>query len=296
MKRKKWKLIAFLIVLGIVGTLGGCQGEKQEETMPTPEAMNNPVEFVSDSGKMSIMLPDDSWKMAEDTESLCMFSSKQGIIMLSKTQDTNLVVPESTEDVRKVLQKEGYSSENYEVIEYSEQNIDQLKSYRTVVRYEGDNVFYTYGILYGTILGDKEYMATAMLYGDDEAELERVKTSIYSFEVTPDEMTPEPTKELIPEATPTPEATPEQQATPTAEPTPEPTPQPTPEPTPTPEPEPIWRTVKQSGNLRTGPGDAYDLIMTISAGNDVLVYGQENGWYDCEYNGARGYLYKRFLD
>ena len=68
-------------------------------------------------------------------------------------------------------------------------------------------------------------------------------------------------------------------------------------PTPTPTPEPVTRRVKQSGNVRSAPNETDSTVWgTIPGGTDVLVYGQVNGWYEVEYNGSRGYIYKRFID
>lgn len=306
----KSKRLYLLVILICVGILSGCQKEKPAKE-PTTVSANEakPVEYTSKSGSMSIMLPDDTWSVEEDSDNLCMFSSRHGVIMLSRMQDDNIVTPKSADDLKAVLQKEGYNSKDFEVVEYSEQNIAILKSYKAVVKYGKDKASYTYGILYGTVLDNTEYMASAMLYSDDTEQLEKVKQAIGSFGVSPDvapsaESSPEdstvPAETSGSELTETPKTTtvPEPTASPvptaTLEPTPSPEPTATPEPTPT--PGPTTMRVKRSGNVRSAPSDNGDLWGTIPAGTDVLVYGQVNGWYEVDYNGARGYIYKKFID
>lgn len=294
--KKKGLLLVMLIYIGILVGCGGAETANEPTTANVDEEEGEPVKYTSKNGVMAIILPDDSWDVEEDSDSLYMFSSRHGVIMLSMMQDDNIVTPKSAKDLKRVLQKEGYDSEDFEVIEYSEQNIAMLKSYRAIVKYDKTKASYAYGVLYGTVLGDKEYMASAILYSDNDEQLEKVKTAIYSFEVYQDaelevsdtpkvtvtlEVTPEPTSEPTPEPTPTL--------------TPEPTSEPTPEPTPT--PGPVTRLVKQSGNVRSAPNEDDSTVWgTISGGTEVLVYGQVNGWYEIEYNGERGYIYKRFID
>ena len=295
MKNKGLLVIILICVVLLVGCQAvgnekpqSDQGQSLQDQSVEEEA--KPVKYTSNNKIMSIMLPDDSWTVEEDSDNLCMFSSRHGVIMLSEMQDSNIVVPKSEDDLKSVLQKEGYNSENYKVIEYENQNIDTLKAYKAVVQYDKDKASYVYGIIYGTILGDKEYMASAILYGEDTAVLERVKTSLYSFEVNPDAG---PTATPVPTETPIPTATPAVTATPA----PTVTPAPTATPAPTPTPEPVTRTVKQSGNVRSAPNETDSTVWgTIPGGTDVLVYGQVNGWYEVEYNGSRGYIYKRFID
>ena len=270
----------------------GCQKEtlitKSEETIIEEEVLA--VEYVSNSGSMSIMLPSDEWNIEEDSDNLWMFSSRHGVIMLSRVQDSEIVIPKSVDDMKKVLQKEGYNSESYEVVEYSDKHIDMLQSYKAVFKYDKDNASYAYGILYGTILGDTEYMASAMLYNEDVVQLERVKAAVDSFSIKPSE---EPTSELAP--TPEPEATPTPMPTATPEPTV--TPEPTGTPEPTKAPEPVTMRIKQAGNVRSAPNDVDSTVWgSLSAGTEVLVYGMVGNWYEVDYNGQRGYIYKRFID
>ena len=295
MKNKGLLLVILICVLGLVG----CQAVGNEKPQSdqggslqdhSVEEVAKPVKYTSNNKIMSIMLPDELWTVEEDSDNLCMFSSRYGVIMLSEMQDANIVIPNSADDLKSVLQKEGYNSENYQVIEYDNQNIATLKAYKAVVKYDKDKASYAYGIIYGTVLGDKEYMASAILYGEDTDILERVKTSLYSFEVNPDAG---PTATPVPTETPVPTATPAVTATPA----PTVTPAPTATPAPTPTPEPVTRRVKQSGNVRSAPNETDSTVWgTIPGGTDVLVYGQVNGWYEVEYNGSRGYIYKRFID
>ncbi len=51
-----------------------------------------------------------------------------------------------------------------------------MKSYKAVIRYTDKKSTYTYGVLYGTILGDDVYLASAMVLSDDQQTLEGIKS------------------------------------------------------------------------------------------------------------------------
>lgn len=309
--------------ISLTGIISGCQKQedkKAAEEVATEVKTEEPVEFISEDGSVFIQLPGESWKTNDDTENLCMFSSKAGLIMLTKTKDAAIVIPSSKEDVKKVLLKEGYNSENYEVIEYEDSKIADMTSYRTVIKYNDSKSPYIYGILYGTVINDREYMASAMLYTDNEELVQQVKTSIYSFKVLKDkdalkpEAIPAPTttpaSEATPEATPettpevTAEATPEAVAETTPEPTAEAAPEVTPETTPEPVQEPAagnpnpvtgTRTCASAAYVRSGPDNQSPIIGTVEAGDELSVTGEVRNWYEISYGGMLGYVCKDYI-
>jgi len=301
--------------LSLAGLISGCQKQENKdaaEEVSTEVKAEEPVEFISEDGSVSIQLPGESWKVNDNTGNLCMFSSEAGLIMLTKTTDAEIVIPESQEDVKKVLLKEGYNSENYEVVEYEDSKIADMTSYRTVIKYEDSKSPYIYGILYGTVINDREYMASAMLYTDNEEIVEQVRTSIYSFKVLKDEEALKPEEVQEPTATPTPEATPEVTAEATPEPTAEATPEPTAEATPepvqetTPEPvqEPVAgntnpvvgnRTCASAAYVRSGPDNHSPIIGTVSEGDELSVTGEVRNWYEISYGGMLGYVCKDYI-
>lgn len=309
MKTRALQLCTGLILMGV---LAGCQPQdvlpKDKITAKTSE--EKPVAFTSEDGSVSIKLPGESWKTDENTENLCMFSSNEGIIMLTKTTDGEIVTPKSEEDIKKILQKEGYNSKNYDVIEYTDEQIANMSSYRSVIKYEDESSPYIYGVLYGTVIDNREYMACAMLYADSEELLEQMKTSIYSFKVLKDKevlqpekaaetplATPAPTPEATPLPTPeaTPEPTPEVTLEATMEPTPEADPVPPPEPQANPNPVLGSKTCISSAYIRSGPDNQSPIIGTVSESEVISVTGEIRNWYEINYGGILGYVCKDYV-
>lgn len=311
MRRKYKRLAAFCCLsIGLIWTMTGCQmlgNSNKDSKVANVTEEKPPVEFISQDGLRSIMLPDDSWSVDEDTQDLCMFSSDSGLIMLTQTSGDEPVVPESEDDLKIILQKEGYNSKNYEVLEYEDWKIAELTSYRAVIKYDDPQATYAFGILYVTVIGDDEYMASAMLFSDDEAQMERVKESIYNYTSLPDKSqkddknaltpetipkaTPEPTPESTPE--PTPEATPE----PTPEATPEPTPEAAPESAPPAEPGPVigTRVCAAAAYVRSAPDNASTILGTVEEAEVISVTAEVRNWYEISYAGSVGYVCKDYV-
>ncbi|MBQ3553045.1 MAG: SH3 domain-containing protein [Clostridia bacterium] len=48
-------------------------------------------------------------------------------------------------------------------------------------------------------------------------------------------------------------------------------------------------------NLRTGPSTDYELIMTVPNGSQIVIYSEQDGWYEVEYDGERGYISGKYV-
>ncbi len=60
--------------------------------------------------------------------------------------------------------------------------------------------------------------------------------------------------------------------------------------------EPIGRGVTTGNvNFRTGPSTSSPKITQLPRGTQVTLYSLNNGWYEAEYNGMRGYLYAAYV-
>ena len=317
MRRSRKVVLAALMVGCMAAIVTGCK-DKGEGTASVSAA--EPQKYVSKDENMVIYLPDDTWSTDEESNDLHIFTSVDGLIMISHTANAGEeMFPDEEKDLEKILDAEGYISEGYEVEEFEKNQISSMKSYKAVIRYTDKKSTYTYGVLYGTILGDDVYLASAMVLSDDQQTLEGIKKSVYGFEWTPDEVlqpeetkaaddeivTPEVTSFPTPEATPelTPEATPE----PTPEATPEPTPEATPEPTPeaTPEPAPVAPEDVTSLNrdgvcsspayVRSGPNTASSILGSLEQGDTVTITGEIRNWYQISYQGSTAYICKDYM-
>lgn len=301
------KALLTLAAAGCAAAVTGCA--RQENVQEEIPAMQ---EYVSEDGSLMLNLPGGDWQMDEDDDTMKIFSSPEGIVMVTHTENAaDEMYPQTEEDIQTVLEIEGYDSEGYEVTEFSRFEVAQMKSYRAVIRYTEENAVYSWGILNGILLGDDVYMASAMVTKEDEALMEALKSSVYeySWEMEPSdekkEVTPEVTPEATPEATPepTPQATPE----PTPETTPEPTPQATPEPTPEAAPEPTPQAtpepappvppeditpVSRSGYchspayVRSGPDNTSSVVGSVEEGQTVTITGEIRNWYQISYGGG----------
>lgn len=310
------KTLLTLAAAGCAAAVTGCA--RQENVQEEIPAMQ---EYVSEDGSLMLNLPGGDWQMDEDDDTMKIFSSPEGIVMVTHTENAaDEMYPQTEEDIQTVLEIEGYDSEDYEVTEFSRSEVAQMKSYRAVIRYTEENAVYSWGILNGILLGDDVYMASAMVTKEDEALMEALKSSVYeySWEMEPSdekkEVTPEVTPEATPEATPepTPQATPE----PTPETTPEPTPQATPEPTPEAAPEPTPQAtpepappvppeditpVSRSGYchspayVRSGPDNTSSVVGSVEEGQTVTITGEIRNWYQISYGGGTAYVCKDYI-
>lgn len=310
------KALLTLAAAGCAAAVTGCA--RQENVQEEIPAMQ---EYVSEDGSLMLNLPGGDWQMDEDDDTMKIFSSPEGIVMVTHTENAaDEMYPQTEEDIQTVLEIEGYDSEGYEVTEFSRFEVAQMKSYRAVIRYTEENAVYSWGILNGILLGDDVYMASAMVTKEDEALMEALKSSVYeySWEMEPSdekkEVTPEVTPEATPEATPepTPQATPE----PIPETTPEPTPQATPEPTPEAAPEPTPQAtpepappvppeditpVSRSGYchspayVRSGPDNTSSVVGSVEKGQTVTITGEIRNWYQISYGGGTAYVCKDYI-
>lgn len=302
------KALLTLAAAGCAAAVTGCA--RQENVQEEIPAMQ---EYVSEDGSLMLNLPGGDWQMDEDDDTMKIFSSPEGIVMVTHTENAaDEMYPQTEEDIQTVLEIEGYDSEGYEVTEFSRSEVAQMKSYRAVIRYTEENAVYSWGILNGILLGDDVYMASAMVTKEDEALMEALKSSVYEYswemepsdekkEVTP-EVTPEATPEATPEPTPetTPEPTPQATPEPTPEAAPEPTPQATPEPAPPVPPEDIT-PVSRSGYchspayVRSGPDNTSSVVGSVEEGQTVTITGEIRNWYQISYGGGTAYVCKDYI-
>lgn len=306
------KALLTLAAAGCAAAVTGCA--RQENVQEEIPAMQ---EYVSEDGSLMLNLPGGDWQMDEDDDTMKIFSSPEGIVMVTHTENAaDEMYPQTEEDIQTVLEIEGYDSEGYEVTEFSRSEVAQMKSYRAVIRYTEENAVYSWGILNGILLGDDVYMASAMVTKEDEALMEALKSSVYEYswemepsdekkEVTPEvtpEATPEPTPQATPEPTPetTPEPTPQATPEPTPEAAPEPTPQATPEPAPPVPPEDIT-PVSRSGYchspayVRSGPDNTSSVVGSVEEGQTVTITGEIRNWYQISYGGGTAYVCKDYI-
>lgn len=67
------------------------------------------------------------------------------------------------------------------------------------------------------------------------------------------------------------------------------------EPVPQTEPEPVYRSLVQACNLRSGPGYDYEVVSVLPEGTVVEYRGIVEGWAEVQIDGMIGYMGKQFL-
>lgn len=296
---------ALLMITGIT-LLTGCTAPTEETTQ---EVFTS--EYVTSDGSITVNLPGNDWQIDEETEDLYIFSSSDGLVMLSHSENAaGELYPDTESDLGMILDIEGYYSEGYEVAEFEQLSVGPMKSFKSVIKYIEKNAMYDCGILHGVLIGNDVYMASAMLTTDEASYVEAMKNSLFAYVWEMDEelMNPveiEPASTVTPE--PTPEATPEPTPEATPEPTPEVTPEATPEPTPkpkrivTPVPESDIKKISKEGvchssaYVRNAPDNGSDVIGSVEEGQTVTITGEVRNWYRIQYSGEAAYVCKDYI-
>ena len=162
------------------------QTETESETEPQTELLTN-VPYASKDGSIRITLPDSTWKLSQDTDSLRVFSSgADAMISIGHAADENamrnLTVAESEDELKESLTKQYPDTNAFEVVEFEKQSTTTLDTYEYLVKYNATSMW-KYAVTYAIIAEDEAYTVTGTVTDDNEALLEAVKKSVESFTV-----------------------------------------------------------------------------------------------------------------
>lgn len=295
-----------ILTTGCMILMTGCSASDMKETKEL-----SLQEYVTSDGDLTLNLPGDDWQIDEESEDLYIFSSSDGLVMFTHSENaSDEMYPSSEGDIGMILDIEGYSSEGYEILEFRRLEAGAMKSFQSVIEYTESGAMYDRGILHGILIGEDVYMASAMLTNQDDTLLEAMKECVYGYVWESEDqlsnpveaiVTPEPTSEATPE--PTQEATPEPTPEPTPEATPEPTPEATPEPTRivTPVPESEVTALSREGvchsaaYVRNAPDNGSNVIGSVEEGEKVTITGEVRNWYRISYDGQTAYVCKDYI-
>ncbi len=292
------KMQSMMLLVGVTAVLASCGSEAvgQEDTSAEESTLAMEA-YETDDGNLKISLPGDDWTIDESSADFYVFSSSKGLVMISHLENaSDELYPEEEDQLDMILDIEGFSSDNYEVDDFSRMQTSSIKTFDAQIHYTDDNTMYSSGILRGVLTKEDVYMASAMLKTDDEKLLKEMQKSLKNY-VWSGETVLEPTAEATPE--PTAEATPE----PTTEATPEPTAEATPELTAevTPVPESEITAVNKSGYchsaayVRDAPDNQSNIIGSVEIGDTVSVTGEIRNWYRISYQGGTAYICKDYV-
>lgn len=164
------------------------QTETESETESESETeLQTNVPYASKDGSIRITLPDSTWKVSQDADSLRVFSSgADAMISIVHAADAsemrNLTYSESEEELNESLTNQYPDTNAFEVVEFEKQETAALNTYEYVVKYNATSMW-TYSVTYAIVAEEEAYMVTGTVTDDNTALLTAVKKAVESFSV-----------------------------------------------------------------------------------------------------------------
>lgn len=310
--RRKQLLISLAAVSVLTFSLSGCgkrlsemtesetQSETQTETAPVTESetqtesesetqkLITSVDYTSKDGTVKITLPDNTWKVIQDTDEMRSFSSgSSAMINIVHASDTsamnNLTLQTSEENLKASLTRQYSDANGYEVQSFENKTISGVETYRYVVKFNAAARMWAYSVTYGIVAQDQAYVITGTVTDENAALLKSVEESVDSFKVLKDETLSAVTSNVISGTT--------QQTSETAS---------------SDNSSGELATLQEYGtdatlysndtvNVRLKPGTDSDVLTTLTPNAKVTVVGETSGWFQVNINGNVGYIRKDFL-
>ena len=319
MRKNRW--IHILVVLATAACLSGCgqnrtntpetvkesepqtQAQTQaqtsapaaveSETESETQKLITSVEYTSKDGTVKITLPDNTWKVTQDADEMRVFSSGSDAminIVHASTESAmkTLSIQKTEEELDAALTKQYSDADAYEIQSFETKKVDNVDVYRYVVKYNAAARMWAYSVTLGIVASDQAYVITGTVTDDNSALLKAVEDSVDSFRVLKDEELKNVTSVTTVAGTPDTGETSadgsgadgnssEENSSLSAY--------------------SASTTMYASDivNVRSGPGTDTNVIGGFSAGDQVTVTGETNGWYQVNSNGETGYIRKDLL-
>ncbi len=259
--------------------------EKQTETSAVKLIEN--VDYTSKDASVKITLPDNSWKVTQDTDEMRVFQSgKIAVVNIAHAKSASEMAALSYKTSEEALDKElagQYTGEDdYEIMSFDTANISGVDTYRYVVKYNANARMWAYAVTYAIVAEDQAYTVTGSVTNEDEKLLEAVKKSVESFRVLNDETLKTVTSEIVSGIT-------------TAKPVKTDT---------TIEAEmkslteygtPVTLITNDAVNVRMEPGTDGEVLNSLERNEQVSVTGETDNWFQVNLDGNVGYIRKDFL-
>ena len=263
----------------------------ETESVTETENLITSVDYTSKDGSIKITLPDNTWKVTQDTDEMRVFQSgnKAIINIQHATTDTamqSLKVYTSEDDLKENLDSQYTSDNAYEVQSFTSSTLNNVNVYKYVVKFNADERMWAYSDTYAIIATDQAYVITGTVTDDNTTLLKAVEDSVDSFRVLKDETLKQVTSEkLVGTTQKTSETTASTDAGSTA--------------ADELKTETTYNAVSMTTsdvtNVRTGPGTDTSLLTTLDTDTTVSVIGETTNWYKVSVNGSTGYIRKDLL-
>ena len=163
--RKKQLLIILAAVSVLTFSLSGCgerlggnepetQSETQTETVPVTETESETetetesetqelitsVDYTSKDGTVKITLPDNTWRVTQDTDEMRSFSSGSDAMIYivhasTQTEMNNLTLQTTEENLTTSLTQQYSDANAFEIESFENQTTSRVETYRYVVKF-----------------------------------------------------------------------------------------------------------------------------------------------------------------
>ena len=317
MKRKQ-RIIGLTVLSVMAGVLSGCGQSREEllkdketkqmtEAVPITEKVTEApaedapetesetqklitsVDYTSKDGTIKITLPDNTWKVTQDADEMRVFSSGSAAMINivhagTESAMNNLSIMKTEEDLKASLTRQYSDANAYEVESFVNNTINNVNTYRYVVKYNATARMWAYAVTYGIIAENQAYVISGTVTDENKSLLSAVEKSVDSFHILKDESLKTVTTDVIPGKTQTAAGTAQNGGTAQTE----------------------ANGTKEYGydaylytndhvNVRKMPGTDAEVLDTMAKGDKVKVTGESDGWFKVDINGNTGYIRKDFL-
>lgn len=274
-------------------TEAAAEEETEAVTERQTEKLITSVDYTSKDGSIKITLPDNTWKVTQDTDEMRVFQTGNAAMInivhaTTQTAMSGLTVMTTEDELKESLDSQ-YTTENaYEVQSFTNNTVDEVNIYNYVVKFNASERMWAYSDTYAIVTADQAYVITGTVTDDNLSLLNSVEDSVDSFRVLNDEKLKKVTSEKIEGTTQKlseTSATTEVRTDTTAE--------------AELKTENTYSAVtlqtSDAANMRSQPSTDSDVLYSFEKGTNVSVIGETSNWFKVSVNGNIGYIRKDLL-
>ena len=253
----------------------------EKETVTETEKLITSVDYTSKDGSVKITLPDNTWKVTQDTDEMRVFQSGSKAIINIQHATTaaamqSLKVSTSEDSLKRDLDSQYTSDNAYEIESFTNNALNNVNVYKYVIKFNANERMWAYSDTYAIIATDQAYVITGTVTDDNKTLLKSVEDSVDSFRVLKDETLKQITSEKLVGTTQKTSETAKTQTDTTAQ--------------AELKTEKTYNSVSLKTmditNVRQQPGTDAALVTTLDKDASVSVVGETANWYKVSINGT----------
>lgn len=174
----------------------------EKETVTETEKLITSVDYTSKDGSVKITLPDNTWKVTQDTDEMRVFQSGSKAIINIQHATTaaamqSLKVSTSEDSLKRDLDSQYTSDNAYEIESFTNNALNNVNVYKYVIKFNANERMWAYSDTYAIIATDQAYVITGTVTDDNKTLLKSVEDSVDSFRVLKDETLKQITSEKL---------------------------------------------------------------------------------------------------